>query len=128
MDLLENLRAAAAEIVQSARERGLDLEPLLDRTEAAFVGDGRWIFAWRYDGHSYRGADGEDVGTLNYQMQGTIARLPSLTGSSDESPRVWLESGACDCPEQMVDLVKGWLIDRLEVDALPARRVRLWRI
>jgi hypothetical protein len=123
MDLIENSRAVAEELVSFAREQGVDLE--IVRTNDAFLKDQRWIWFWRkQDGIPCTGPVDEKEGTLHYNMQGTIEVLPEkLKESATAFRHAWTEAGTVASIEQAFHFLKAWLLDRSEVDELPHRSV-----
>jgi hypothetical protein len=127
MTLIENSRAVAQQLVSIAKQQGVDLEPLRDGD--TFLTDQRFVWIWRKDESPSRGPEDQETGTLNYNMQGVIAVLPSVLKDSASAFRgSWFERGTFDNIEQAVNLVKAWLLDKKEVDDLPARRVRAYGI
>jgi hypothetical protein len=124
MDPMENQRATAQELIAFGREQGVDLDSLHD--QSFFDADPRWVFFWRKrDDLPCTGRPEEEEGTLHYNMQGTISVLPAyLKGSEDAFQGMWSEAGTFDNLEQAFQLLKAWLIERKEVDALPPRHVR----
>jgi hypothetical protein len=127
MNPVDNFRATAQELVSFARQQGIDFEPL--RKDFTFQKDRRWIDVWRKDELPYSGPTGEQAGTLHYNMQGTIAVLPSrLEGSASAFRGAWSEAGTFENMEQAFELVKAWLLDWKEVDDLPTRSVRRYGI
>ena len=127
MDPIENSRAVAQELISLAREQGVNLEPFC--TDGHFHNDQRWIFLWRKDELPYSGTVDEPLGTLHYNMQGTIAVLPSkLKDSASAFQGMWTEAGTFENLGQTVALVKAWLLDGKEVDDLPPRSVRRYGI
>jgi hypothetical protein len=127
MDPLENSRAVARELISFAQEQGVDLEPL--RKDDVFIKDRRWIWCWRKDSLPGTGPADEPLGTLHYNMQGTISVLPDrLKGSASAFQGAWSEAGTFENIEQAFKLVKAWLLDWKEVDDLPDRRVRRYQI
>src|SRR5262249_13046939 len=127
MDPVENLHATAQELVSFARERGVDLEPFCSHGD--FQKDRRWIFLWRKDELPSSGPADEAEGTLHYNMQGPIDALPRiLKDSADAFQGSWTEAGIFENLEQALLLVKAWVVERKEVDELPARCVRRYGI
>jgi hypothetical protein len=127
MDPLENSRAIVQELVSLAQEQGVDLEPL--RKDDMFIKDRRWIWCWRKDSLPGTGPASEPLGTLHYNMQGTVSALPSrLKGSAGAFRGAWSEAGTFENLEQAFELVKAWLLDWKEVDDLPSRSVRRYGI
>jgi hypothetical protein len=127
MDPIENSRAVAHEVVSFAQEQGVDLEPI--RNDDVFIKDRRWIWFWRKDSLPGTGPADEPLGTLHYNMQGTISLLPSrLKGSAGAFQGAWSEAGTFENLEQAFALVKAWLLDWKEVDDLPSRSVRRYGI
>lgn len=123
MDPLENSRAVAQELVSLAQKQGINLETL--RKDDTFIKDRRWIWCWRKDSLPGTGPANEPLGTLHYNMQGTIAVLPSSLKESASACRgAWSEAGTFENMEQAFELVKAWLLDWKEVDELPKRCVR----
>jgi hypothetical protein len=58
-------------------------------------------------------------------MQGSIGALPERYKASAGAFRgMWHEAGTVADLEGAFELLKAWLIDRKEVDALPERRMR----
>ncbi len=127
MNPVDNFRATAQELVSFARQQQTDLEPL--RKDFTFQKDRRWIDVWRKDSLPGTGPAEEPLGTLHYNMQGTISRLPSrLKGSAGAFRGAWSEAGTFENMEQAFELVKAWLLDWKEVDDLPSRSVRRYGI
>ena len=123
MDVVDNFRATAQELVCLARRHGIDLEPL--RKDFAFEKDRRYIDFWRKDELPGSGRAEEMTGTLHYNMQGSIAVLPSVLKESSSAFRgAWTEAGTFENIEQAFELLKAWLLDWKEVDDLPRRSVR----
>ena len=127
MDPVENFRATAQELVSFARQQGTELEPL--RKDFTFQKDRRWIDLWRKDSLPGTGPSDEPLGTLHYNMQGTISMLPMrLKRSARAFQGSWSEAGTFENLEQALELVKAWLLDWKEVDDLPSRSVRRYGI
>jgi hypothetical protein len=127
MDPVENMRMTAGEIMGFARQRGIELESFC--TDGHFQRDRRWIFLWRKDELPSSGPAHESPGTLHYNMQGAISVLPSCLKESASAFRGdWSEAGTFEDLEQAFELVRAWLLDRKEVDNLPARTVRRYQI
>jgi hypothetical protein len=127
MDPLDNSRAVAHELISLALEQGVDLEPL--RRDDVFVNDRRWVWFWRKDLLPGTGPADEPLGTLHYNMQGTISVLPrSLEGSAGAFRGAWSEAGTFENIDQAFELVRAWLLDWKEVDDLPSRSVRRYGI
>lgn len=127
MNPVENHRATAQEIVSLARRQGIDLESL--RQDFVFQKDRRYIDCWRKDESPSSGRANEPMGTLHYNMQGTIAVVPNkMKQSADIFCGNWHETGTFENMEQAVALVKAWLLDQKEVDDLPSRSVRSYGI
>lgn len=127
MDPLENSRAVAQEIATFARQQGIDLESL--REDFAFQKERRFIDCWRKDELPCSGPVLEKAGTLHYNLQGTIAYVPSQLKESVNIFRgSWHETGTFENIEQAFELVKAWLLDWKEVDDLPRRSVRSYGI
>ena len=127
MDPVDNFRLTALELVSFARQKGTDLEPL--RNDFAFQKDRRWIDVWRKDSLPGTGPANEPLGTLHYNMQGSICVLPScLKESASAFQGRWTEAGTFENMEQAFELLKAWLIDSKEVDSLPKRCVRRYGI
>ena len=125
MDPVENSRAAAQEVVALAQKHGVDLSC----SDGHFQTSGRWIYLWRKDLAPGTGPADEPLGTLHYNMQGRVARLPCAASESSSAFKgSWSEAGTLESVEQAYELVKRWLLDRSEVDELPARQVRRWMI
>jgi hypothetical protein len=124
VDPVDDVRATAQELIALARQRGLDLEPLLN--DFSFVSDKRWVDFWRKrDDLPCTGRPDEKEGTLHYNMQGSISVLPDYLKASAELFRGgWSEAGTFDNLEQALALLKAWLIEKKEVDDLPPRHVR----
>lgn len=108
----EVIESTANELIAFARKRGVDLVPTF-QAESFWndESDRHIIFMWR---------DGE----LFYQLAGRVATLPSqLRGS--EGPLhfagAYSESGVVYNLDGAYSLLKSWLLDRREVDDLPAR-------
>lgn len=127
MDLMENFRATAQQLVSIAQEHGIDLEPL--RQHDTFLKDQRWIWFWRKDELPGTGPANEPLGTLHYNMQGTISVAPSKMKDFAGAFRGhWSEAGTFENIAQAFALLKAWLIDQKEVDDLPSRCVRRYMI
>jgi hypothetical protein len=127
MDPVDNFRATAHEVLCIARQQGIDLEPFC--TDGHFHSNQRWIYLWRKDSLPATGPANEPLGTLHYNMQGTIALLPSkLKESASAFQGAWTEAGTFENLEQAFALVKAWLLDGKEVDELPERQVRRYGI
>lgn len=127
MDPLESFRATAQELVVHAQQQGIDLRQF--RKDFTFLNDRRWIDVWRKDSLPGTGPAHEPLGTLHYNMQGTISVLPSrLKGSAGAFRGAWSEAGTFEDMEQAFELVKAWLLDWKEVDDLPSRSVRRYGI
>jgi hypothetical protein len=127
MDPLHSFQATAQELVSFAREQGTDLERY--RKNFTFQKDRRWIDVWRKDPLPGTGPADEPLGTLHYNMQGTISVLPrKLEGSVGAFQGMWSEAGTFEGLEQAFQLVKAWLIETKEVDDLPYRCVRRFGI
>ncbi len=127
MDILENFRSTAQELVSLAREQGVDLEPF--RTHDVFATDQRWIWFWRKDELPGTGPANESLGTLHYNMQGTISVAPSqMKDFAGPFRGQWSEAGTFENLEQAFALLKAWLIDQKEVDDLPNRCDRRYQI
>jgi hypothetical protein len=123
MDPLDNSRAVAQELVSLAQEQGVDLDPL--RKDDVFIKDQRWVWFWRKDSLPGTGPADEPLGTLHYNMQGTISRLQGTPKQVDVAFRaVWSEAGTLESIEQAFGLAKAWLLEGKEIDELPARDVR----
>ena len=128
MDPLEKLRATAQELVVHAQQQGIDLRQF--RKDFTFLNDRRWIDVWR---KAFLAWDWPCpwnlLGTLHYNMQGTISGLRSrLKGSAGAFRGAWSEAGTFEDMEQAFELVKAWLLDWKEVDDLPSRSVRRYGI
>ena len=127
MNPVDNFRATAHELLSFARQQQTDLEPL--RKDFTFQKDRRWIDVWRKDSLPGTGPAEEPLGTLHYNMQGPVSRLPSqLKGSAAAFQGSWSEAGTFETMEQAFELVKAWLLDGKEVDDLPSRSVRRYGI
>ena len=127
MDPVDNFRATALELVYLAQRHGIDLEPL--RKDFAFLKDRRYIDFWRKDELPSTGPANEQIGTLHYNMQGSIAVLPSVLKESSSAFRgAWTEAGTFENIEQAFAFLKAWLLDWKEVDDLPPRSVRRYGI
>jgi hypothetical protein len=127
MDPAENLRATAQELVSCAQQQGIDLEPFCK--ECAFENGQRHIFFWRKDELPGTGPANEPLGTLHYNMQGTISVAPSKMKDFTGAFRgQWSEAGTFENLEQAFELLKAWLLDQKEVDDLPNRCVRRYMI
>ena len=99
------------------------------RQEFTFLKGRRWIDVWRKDSLPGTGPAHQPLGTLNYNMQGAIAVLPSiLKGSASAFQGMWSEAGTFENLEQAFELVKAWLVDWKEVDDLPSRSARRYGI
>ncbi len=127
MDAVENLRSTSQELVSFAQKQGIDLAPF--RKDFAFEKGRRYIDFWRKDEFPCSGPADESLGTLHYNMQGTISVLPSRLRESDDAFRgEWSEAGTFESLEQAFELLKAWLLDQKEVDDLPNRCVRRYLI
>lgn len=127
MDIVDNFRATAQELVCLAQRHGMDLEPV--RKDFAFMRGQRYIDFWRKDELPGTGPANEEMGTLHYSMQGSIAVLPSVLKDSATTFRGgWTEAGTFDSIEQAFALLKAWLIDDKEIDDLPPRSIRRYGI
>lgn len=123
MDPVENMWETAQELISHARAHALDLMPL--HIEGIFRKDERWIWFWRKDSLLVTGPAGEKAGTLHYNMQGAISRLPNiLRESASAFQGMWSEAGTLESVQQALELAQGWLLDGLEVDDLPKRWIR----
>jgi hypothetical protein len=124
MDAVENERATAQELVLYAQQQGVDLE--LVRNDSVFQKDQRWIALWRKaDKLPCSGRADEELGTLHYNMQGSIAVLPATLRDSGSAFRgMWHEAGTLGDIHQAFVMLKAWLLDRKEVDDLPVRQVK----
>ena len=124
MDAVDNERKTAEEVVFHARQKGVDLEPF--RSDSLFQKGQRWIFLWRkWDALPCTGPGDDQEGTLHYNLQGAISVLPSrLTEAPGAFRGAWSEAGTFEDLDQAFELVKAWLLDCREVDALPGRSVR----
>ncbi len=127
MDTLDTFRTTAQELISSARQQGINLEPF--RNDFTFEKDRRWIDVWRKNALPGTGRTEEPLGTLHYNMQGRISVVPNcLKGSAGRFRGMWSEAGTLENVEQAVALVKAWLLDGKEVDELPGRSVRRYQI
>jgi hypothetical protein len=127
MDPLHSFRATADELVSFARQQGVDLEPF--RKGFTFQKDRRWIDVWRKDSLPGTGPAHEPLGTLHYNMQGTVGVLPSrMKGAASAFQGAWSEAGAFETMEEAFELVRAWLLDWKEVDDLPSRSVRRYGV
>lgn len=127
MDPVDNMRATAEEIIFLARKQGIELERFC--TDGHFHNERRWIYAWRKDELPGTGPANEPLGTLHYNMQGTISVAPSKMKDFAGAFRgQWSEAGTFENLEQAFALLKAWLIDQKEVDDLPSRCVRRYQI
>jgi hypothetical protein len=127
MDPVDNLREVAQELVAIGQRQGIDLEPF--RHDHAFQNGKRYICFWRKDEFPSGGPANQELGTLNYAMQGRIELLPNvLKDSASAFHGFWNEGGTFESVEQAFALLKAWLIDKKEVDSLPARRIRNYGI
>jgi hypothetical protein len=128
MDLIDNERATAQELVAYAHQVGVDLEGF--RNDSVFLNGQRWIYLWRKR-NELPGSGPAKVpdGTLLYNMQGAISALPTVLKDSASAFRgAWSEAGTFEDLEQAFALLKAWLLDRKEVDDLPGRSVRRYQI
>jgi hypothetical protein len=128
MDQVQNERATVTELISLARQRGLELEP--HRNDSMIQVGERWISFWRkLEDLPCSGSADEDEGTLHYNLQGQISKLPrSMAGSPVRATALWSEAGTFENSDQAVDLLRAWLIDTKEVDELPKRNVRRYGI
>jgi hypothetical protein len=116
----------AQELISFALQQGIRLEPFC--TDGHFQRARRWIDLWRKVELRSSGPAGEPLGTLHYNLQGTISVLPrKLKGSVGAFRGAWSEAGAFEKLEEAFALVKAWLLDRKEVDELPSRSVRRYQ-
>jgi hypothetical protein len=123
MDILDNSRASAEEVISAGLAQEIDLRPFC--TDGFFRKDRRWIYLWRKDELPGTGRPDEPLGTLKYNLQGTITTLPSRFKQSAGAFRgMWSEAGSFDTLEQAFAFVKAWLVDGKQVDDLPERRMR----
>lgn len=114
--------AVAEELISIGEQQGLDLAPFC--AEGFFQKDRRWIFFWRKDELPRSGRADEALGTLHYNLQGSIAALPgSMTDSASAFTGMWSESGTFENIEQAIELLGAWLLEGKEIDHLPERRV-----
>jgi hypothetical protein len=123
MDPVESMQNTARELVAYASRETVDLKLVLN--DFMFQIEGRWIFLWRkLDALLCSGPDGEIEGTLHYNMQGRIKSLPAAFGGSSAAFQgMWSESGVVESIADAYALVKAWVLDAVEVDDLPQRRV-----
>ncbi len=127
MDIVDNMRATAEEIISLARKQGIELERFC--TDGHFHNERRWIYTWRKDELPGTGPADEPLGTLHYNMQGTISVAPSkMKDFSGPFRGQWSEAGTFENLEQAFALLKAWLIDQNEIDNLPNRCVRRYQI
>ena len=111
MNDLESQLATAQELVAFAKQRGVDLSSTCH--ELAFLNEGRFISLWRKEGR------------VHYNMQGPIDDLPERYKASASAFRgMWHEAGSLPDLQEAFEFLKAWLLDKKEVDALPARYVR----
>lgn len=124
MDAVDNERATAQELVSHAQQHGVDPETL--RNDSVFQKDQRWIVFWRkQDGLPCSGPAKEREGTLHYNLQGAIDRLPTtLQESASAFQGAWTEAGTLENLEEALALATAWLLDGKQVDDLPPRGVR----
>jgi len=126
-DVIENKRALIDEIILLSKQRGIDLEPF--RVDFGFCTNRRFIFLWRKDSLPGTGPVNQPLGTLNYNMQGKITKLPAiLKESSSAFQGAWSEAGSFETIEQAFELVNAWLVDGKEVDELPGRSLRRYQL
>lgn len=110
MSVADSAEATAREVVAYAAQNDVDLGPVLN--DIIFQKDSRWVFFWQKDS------------AVHYNMQGRIASRPAaFAGPSGAFPGMWGESGAVESIGDAYALVKAWLLDAVEVDNLPQRRV-----
>ena len=127
MDPVDNLRAVAQELVSFARQQGFDLEPI--RNDCVFQKGKRYMDLWRKDELPWSGKANDKIGTLHYNIRGTINLLPNvLKDSASAFHGFWNEGGTFESVEQAFDFLKAWLIDWKDVDCLPNRHVRNYGI
>ena len=106
-----NERTVAEELISFANRQGVNLEPL--RVDGSFQKDGRSIWLWRKDELPCSGPANQREGTLNYNMQGTIAVLPDkLKASASAFRGAWSEAGSVENVDEAFKLMKAWLIDK----------------
>jgi hypothetical protein len=124
---IENSRAVAQELIAIGLRHGVDLEPL--RKDDVFIQDRRWVWFWRKDSLPGTGPAQEPLGTLHYNLQGTVSVLPRrLKESARAFQGMWSEAGTFENLDQALELVKAWLLEAKEVDDLPSRAVRRYSI
>lgn len=115
MNYLESQEATAQELVNLARQRGIDLESSF--RYSAFLHDDRFISVWRKDGK------------IHYSLQGKTNGVPQkMQASADIFRGMWIEAGTFESLEQAVEFLKAWLLDGKKVDDLPSRCVRSYGI
>lgn len=124
MDPIENERTTAQELVALAQKQGINLEAV--RADSLFQIEGRWIFLWRKLGVLPASGPRDEIeGTLHYNMQGRAKSLPASSTISTAAFRgIWSESGVVTNLDEACALVKAWILDAAEIDALPNRSVR----
>jgi hypothetical protein len=111
MDFLESRREAAERLQRYAATQGTDLGPLRDEHDV-FSSRKRWIDFWL------------DGATVGYHLRGEIGKLPSQFSSSQSSFRgVWDEAGSINDLQQVLELLRSWVIDGKEVDELTGRMI-----
>ncbi len=123
MNVFEIERATAQEIASYARQQGVDLGSLCN--DSVFQRSPRWVFFWRKVADvPCTGSDGEQEGTLHYNLQGTIHELPNrLQPPASTFQRTWSEAGTLESVQEAFTLVKRWLLEEKEVDDLPTRKI-----
>lgn len=108
-ELVEAMRAAAAELSCLGQKQGVDLSQFCG-SRFLFLNEtaGRMIFVWRVDSG------------IAYNMQGRILALPQVfTGSASAFNGMWSESGVLPDLDRTLEFVVAWLVDAREVDELP---------
>jgi hypothetical protein len=128
MDATENSKMVELELLAFAKKQGTDLS-IYCVEGFGFQNDLRFICLWRRDERPGSGSPDEPYGLLRYSMQGDIKDLPiEFIGSVKAFQGAWCEAGSFESIEQAYYLVKAWIIDRAEVDQLPARRRKRYGI
>ena len=81
MNVIENERSTALEVVACGRRHGVDLDPW--RNDSLFQKGLRWIFLWRkVDALPCTGPADAPEGTLYYNLQGDVRKPPAAQRGS----------------------------------------------
>ncbi len=100
----------ADELLLFSIEQGLDMSEWAQN--GTFGDDSRYIYFWRKD----------DL--FHYNMQGKVQDLPrEFDDSEDEFSGSYQEVGSVTTIQEAHELLRAWLVKRLEVDGLPSRSI-----